>query len=200
MIITSDTFKQGGFIPEAFAWGRIGEDGSTVRSSNLNPQLSWTDMPADTASFVLACLDDDVPTDLSERDASGEIPVSQLRRRFVHWVQPNCPKNVTSIAEGALSEENKTTPGYGEVCINDYSRGSKPAPGEIGTGYDGPCPPFFDSRWHYYRFMVFAIDVEKLDLPDNATWQTVEAAMKGHVLASAELVGRYTLNPRLAAL
>jgi len=31
--ITSDNFKQGDFIPEALAWGRIGEDGSTVRST-----------------------------------------------------------------------------------------------------------------------------------------------------------------------
>jgi len=109
--ITSDNFKQGDFIPEALAWGRIGEDGSTVRSTNLNPQLSWTDAPEGTASFVLACLDDDVPTDLAERDASGEIPVSQPRRRFVHWVQPNCPADVTSIAEGALAEERKTREG-----------------------------------------------------------------------------------------
>lgn len=158
MKITSDNFKQGDFIPEALAWGRIGEDGSTVRSTNLNPQLSWTDAPEGTASFVLACLDDDVPTDLAERDASGEIPVSQPRRRFVHWVQPNCPADVTSIAEGALAEERKTTPGFGAVCINDYSRGGTPAPGETGTGYDGPCPPFFDARWHYYRFMVFALE------------------------------------------
>ena len=153
MKITSDNFKQGDFIPEALAWGRIGEDGSTVRSTNLNPQLSWTDAPEGTASFVLACLDDDVPTDLAERDASGEIPVSQPRRRFVHWVQPNCPADVTSIAEGALAEERKTTPGFGAVCINDYSRGGTPAPGETGTGYDGPCPPFFDARWHYYHFL-----------------------------------------------
>ena len=178
----------------------MGEDGSTVRSANLNPQLSWTDVPEGTASFVLACLDDDVPTDLSERDASGEIPVCQPRRRFVHWVQPNCPVTVTSIAQGALSGTGKTTPGFGDVCINDYSRGGTPAPGETGTGYDGPCPPFFDARWHYYRFMVFALDAERLELSPNATWQDVDAAMKGHVLASAELVGRYKLNPRLAAL
>ena len=118
----------------------------------------------------------------------------------MHWVQPNCPADVTSIAEGALAEERKTTPGFGAVCINDYSRGGTPVPGETGTGYDGPCPPFFDARWHYYRFMVFALDAPRLELPENATWQDVDAAMKGHVLASAELVGRYTLNPRLAAL
>ena len=47
--------------------------------------------------------------------------------------------------------------------------------------------------------MVFALDIEKLALPAEFTWQDVEVAMKGHVITSAELVGRYTLNPRLAA-
>ena len=47
--------------------------------------------------------------------------------------------------------------------------------------------------------MVFALDTESLDLPAEIRWADVEAAMKPHLLASAELVGRYTLNPRLAA-
>lgn len=143
MIITSDNFKQGDCIPEAFAWGRMGEDGSTVRSANLNPQLSWTDVPEGTASFVLACLDDDVPTDLSERDASGEIPVSQPRRRFVHWVQPNCPVTVTSIAQGALAGTGKTTPGFGDVCINDYSRGGHARTGRDRHGLRRSLPAVF---------------------------------------------------------
>lgn len=197
MKLISENFAQGELIPEAFAWGRIGSEG-TVRSANLNPHLAWSDVPEGTASFVLACLDDDVPTQLEERDLSGELPVSQPRRRFVHWVQPNCPVTVREIPEGALAETKKCTSGFGDLGINDYSRGARPMPGETGTGYDGPCPPFFDARWHYYRFMVFALDVEKLALPPEFTWQDVEVAMKGHIITSAELVGRYTLNPRLA--
>lgn len=198
MKLVSDSFGQGDLIPERCAWGRIGSEG-TVRSANMNPHLAWTDVPDGTASFVLACLDDDVPTDLEARDLSGELPVSQPRRRFVHWVQPNCPATVREIPEGLLAEAGKLTPGFGDVGINDYSRGQIPVAGETGTGYDGPCPPFFDARWHYYRFMVFAIDVESLQLPVNFTWQDVHDAMAGHVLTSAELVGRYTLNPRLVA-
>ena len=199
MKLTPENFRDGELIPEAFAWGRIGPEGKTVRSANLNPQLAWDDVPEGTRSFVLACLDDDVPTDLAERDRSGEIPASQPRRRFVHWVQPDCPAGVREVPEGALAEARKRTPGFGRLGINDYSRGSTPAAGDTGTGYDGPCPPFFDARWHYYRFMVFALDTESLDLPAEIRWADVEAAMKPHLLASAELVGRYTLNPRLAA-
>ena len=199
MKITSANFGNGERIPESYAWGRIGPTGETVRSTNVNPQLAWTDVPEGTRSFVIACLDDDVPTDRDECDQAGEIPTSQLRRRFVHWVQPDCPADVREIPEGALTEEKKCTAGFGRLGINDYSRGATPAAGETGTGYDGPCPPFFDARWHYYRFMVFALDVEALDLPEAFRWEDVDKAMKSHILASAELVGRYTLNPRLAA-
>lgn len=198
MKLFSDHLSQGGLIPAVYAWGRIGEDGSTVRSENRTPDLRWTDIPEGTRSFVVACLDDDVPTDRSERDARGEIPSFQQRCRFVHWVQANVPGDVTEIPEDALTEDKKLAEGYGLAGVNDYSRGETPVPGETGTGYDGPCPPFFDARWHYYRFMILALNVEALCLPTSFRWADVEEAMKGHVLASAELVGRYTLNPRLA--
>ncbi len=196
MKLLSDNFAQGELIPEAYAWGRIGADGQTVRSENRTPSLRWCGVPDGTRSFLIACLDDDVPTDRNERDATGEIPVSQLRRRFVHWVQADVPAVLREIPEGALTEEKKCLPGFGVIGTNDYSRGEALAPGETGTGYDGPCPPCFDARWHYYRFMIFALDAE-LSLLPGFRWEEAERAMKGHLLASAELVGRYTLNTRL---
>ncbi len=58
--------------------------------------------------------------------------------------------------------------------------------GEIG--YRGPCPP---SGTHHYIFEVFALDSE-LGLASRLTKQEVMAAIDGHVLASARLVGRYS--------
>ena len=83
MDISSRTFSEGEMIPERCAYGRMGEGGQTVRSANLSPELSWSGAPAGTKSFAVLCIDDDVPTDLKARDASGELPVDQLRRRFV---------------------------------------------------------------------------------------------------------------------
>jgi len=198
MKIFSDHLLQGDVIPAVYAWGRIGPNGETIRSENRTPDLRWTDIPEGTRSFVLACLDDDVPTDRHERDANGEIPAYQPRCRFVHWVQADIPLSVTEIPEDALTESKKLRAGFGRIGVNDYSRGEKVSLGETGSGYDGPCPPFFDARWHYYRYMVIAVDVETLSLPDYFCWQDVEKALQGHVLASAELVGRYSLNPRIA--
>ena len=199
MKLISDHLSQGGLIPAVYAWGRIGDDGATVRSENRTPDLRWSEVPEGTRSFVVACLDDDVPTDRSERDARGEIPASQPRCRFVHWVQADIPADVREIPEDALTQEKKLAAGFGRAGVNDYSRGEAVEPGATGTGYDGPCPPYFDARWHYYRYMVLALDVETLALPAAFRWADVERAMKGHVLETVELVGRYSLNPRLAA-
>jgi Raf kinase inhibitor-like YbhB/YbcL family protein len=53
--------------------------------------------------------------------------------------------------------------------------------------YYGPCPP---DREHRYFFKLYALDAE-LDLPEKATKHQVEGAMEGHVIAKAELMGKY---------
>lgn len=198
MELQSHAFSEGEMIPERCAYGRMGEGGKTVAGGNLNPHLAWSGVPEGAKSFVVACLDDDVPTNLDERDRAGEIPASQPRRRFVHWVQADVSAEVNEFPEGAFRHGMKTPQKFGLAGINDYSRGAVPEAGAVGTGYDGPCPPFFDARRHYYRFQVIALDVARLEgLPKAFTWNDVDERMKGHILATAELVGRYTLNPRL---
>ena len=119
MILTSTTFAEGERIPARCAYGRVGPSGDTVPSENLNPQLSWSEAPEGVKSWLVCCLDDDVPQDFDGRDLSGEMPASMARRRFVHWVQADVPASVTSIAEGALSNEKKLAPGFGRSGIKD---------------------------------------------------------------------------------
>ena len=54
-------------------------------------------------------------------------------------------------------------------------------------GYGGPCPP---SGTHRYFFKIYAID-RVLDLPSKTTKRHLLDAIKGHVLAQGELMGRY---------
>jgi Raf kinase inhibitor-like YbhB/YbcL family protein len=92
---------------------------------------------------------------------------------FVHWVIYNLSPISKELPEGiSLSAHN----GAGEQGTN--------AGGD--NGYTGPCPP--PGKLHHYHFRLYALD-QKLLLEPGATQAQVEAAMKGHVLGSAELVG-----------
>ena len=54
-------------------------------------------------------------------------------------------------------------------------------------GYGGPCPP---SGTHRYPFKLYALDTT-LNLPPITTKKDLERAMQGHILAQAELMGKY---------
>ena len=66
----------------------------------------------------------------------------------------------------------------------------------VGTGgeltYAGPCPP---DKTHRYFFKLYALDTE-LSLPAGSTKAEIEEAMTGHILQTAELVGKYERDTR----
>lgn len=86
-----------------------------------------------------------------------------------HWVVFDIPVPTKEIPKGT---EPQGTPGK-----NSWDR----------TGYGGPCPP---SGIHRYFFKLYALDTI-LNLPEGSTKKQIEAAMQGHILAKAELVGLY---------
>jgi len=88
---------------------------------------------------------------------------------FTHWVVWNIPPQTNLIAEGSAPK--------GEQGANDFGK----------SGYRGPCPP---PGTHRYSFKIFALDRE-LELRSGAKRSQVDAAMKGHVIAQGELIGRY---------
>ena len=89
---------------------------------------------------------------------------------FTHWLVWNIPPQTGSVREGSAPK--------GAQGANDFGK----------SGYGGPCPP---SGTHRYYFKVFALDRE-LDLPSGAKRGQLDAAMKGHVVAQGELIGRYS--------
>jgi Raf kinase inhibitor-like YbhB/YbcL family protein len=202
--LTSDSFADGARIPEQFALGVPHPETHVTFGSNRNPHLRWSDAPAGTRSFALICHDVDVPTVGDDVNQEGRtVPHDLPRTDFFHWVLVDIPTTVTEIPEGAASEGvtprgKPVGPGpYGRAGRNDYTgwfSGHPELGGEYG-GYDGPGPPWNDERLHHYHFTVYALDVDRLDLPASFGGEEARNAMEGHVLASAEWVGTYSLNP-----
>lgn len=91
---------------------------------------------------------------------------------YVHWVVYDIPPSTPGIDEGA-----KQLPAGARDGTNDWKR----------TGYGGPCPPI---GRHRYFFKLYALDARLGDL-GTPTKKAVEAAMQGHVIEQAELVGTY---------
>ncbi len=86
-----------------------------------------------------------------------------------HWIVFNIPPETKEIPEGKEPEGI-----HGKGTGGNFK-------------YKGPCPP--DTE-HRYFFKLYALDV-MLNLKEGATKVEVEKAMQGHILAKAELVGRY---------
>jgi len=92
---------------------------------------------------------------------------------WTHWMLFNIAPSVTAI-------NDNTVPGDAtEGLANNHS-----------FGYEGPCPKYFKGTHHYW-FRLYALDTI-LDLPKKSEREEVEAAMKGHVIAEADLLGLCT--------
>jgi Raf kinase inhibitor-like YbhB/YbcL family protein len=95
---------------------------------------------------------------------------------WVHWVLYDLPGETRSLPEGVPTTE--TLPRGGAQGRNDFGR----------IGYGGPCPP--PGRPHRYFFKLYALDA-RVNMPPGATKEALLKAMRGHVLAEAELMGTY---------
>ncbi|HXH06460.1 MAG TPA: YbhB/YbcL family Raf kinase inhibitor-like protein [Vicinamibacterales bacterium] len=93
---------------------------------------------------------------------------------FTHWVLFDLPGAERHLPE---APPQKTA---GRSGRNDFGK----------QGYGGPCPPRGHGP-HRYFFRLSALDVDSLKLAAGARRSEVEAAMKGHVLGAAQLMGRY---------
>jgi Raf kinase inhibitor-like YbhB/YbcL family protein len=94
---------------------------------------------------------------------------------WVHWVLWNIPPSVRELAENVPPKPD--LPDGSRQGISDFRR----------PGYGGPCPP---SGVHRYYFKVYALDT-MLDLPGSTRKADLLKAMKGHILAEGQLMGKY---------
>lgn len=134
---------------------------------DTSPQLSWTGFPEETKSFAVTVYDPTAPT------GSG----------FWHWAVANIPANVTELATGAGDGEESSLPEGALQLANDASL----------KRYLGAAPPAGSGK-HNYFIAVHAVDVEKLDLPENATPAFLAFNLSGHTLARAVMAPWWEAN------
>ncbi len=143
MKISSPVFDSNGQIPKKY----------TCDGSDVNPPLTFENIPSEAKSLALIVDDPDAP-----------------RGTWVHWVLWNIDPKVQGIRENTL-------PKGALQGVNDFRKHE----------YGGPCPP---SGTHRYFFKIYALNTS-LTLGANTTKADLEGAMKGHIIAQAEIIGLY---------
>lgn len=134
----------------------------TCDGDDISPPLEFRGVPETAKSLVLIVDDPDAPD-----------PAAPLRV-WTHWIVYNLPPDSAGLMEAASGRE---LPAGCREGLNDSRE----------EGYGGPCPPI---GRHRYFHKLYPLDRELPDLgaPDR---KSIEEAMDGHVLASAELIGTY---------
>lgn len=139
-------------------------DGFGCSGDNLSPQLTWSNAPTGTKSFAITAYDPDAPT------GSG----------WWHWVLVNIPASENSLASRAGKPEKGLLPEGSQTFKTDY--GSK--------SFGGACPPEGNDA-HRYQFKVFALNVEKLELPEDGSAALVGYYLNSHAIETATLEALY---------
>jgi Raf kinase inhibitor-like YbhB/YbcL family protein len=165
MTLTTTAWKDGGIIPDKYAQSGV----------EVSPPLAWDNVPAGTESFVLIMHDLD---NITPQDTDG----------FLHWMLWNIPKDERALPEAIPAAE-------------EGPRGTKQI-SSSGPYYRGPAAPAAGPV-HHYAFELYALN-GTLDVPSQnivfgtgpamsafpaTTEAAVRAAMAGHILGKATLVG-----------
>lgn len=139
---------------------------------NVSPALEWKNPPAGTKSLAVMVHDPDAPT-----GGAG----------FWHWIVFNIPADTTSLPEGAGSAAGTGLPKGAIQWKNDMGM----------PGWAGPCPP--PGTKHHYNFTVYALKVDKLDIPAGASIAVVGFNVNMNAIGKAKLSAVYARPKEPAA-
>ncbi len=141
--ITVSTAKHGEFLNQKY----------TCKGQDISPELSWSDPPTSTKSFILIMEDPDVRS-----------------KPFVHWVLYNLKPDIKQLPENV--PRNDTAPEGWSQGVNSFGK----------IGYNGPCPPGGRvHRYTFYLYAVLEgpnlpAGLSKKDLQKIITDKTVKQA------------------------
>jgi Raf kinase inhibitor-like YbhB/YbcL family protein len=139
--------------------------GFGCQGGNVSPALSWSGAPSGTRSYALLVHDPDAPT-----GGAG----------WWHWLVYNIPATASALAQGAGTANGAALPQGALQGKTDF--------GSMGWG--GPCPPPGHGK-HHYRFTLYALKVDKLDVPKDASAAMIGFTANANALGKAELTGLY---------
>jgi Raf kinase inhibitor-like YbhB/YbcL family protein len=155
--------------PDFKPGGKIADEqvfnGFGCTGKNVSPALKWSGAPKGTKSFALLVHDPDAPT-----GGAG----------WWHWVMINIPADVHELKKGAGAASGGELPAGAVQVATDFG----------APGWGGPCPPAGDKP-HHYHFTVYALKVDKLDLPEGARASLAGFMVNANALGKARLTGIY---------
>ena len=150
----------------AFAAGEAIPRRHTGQGEDLSPPLTWEGAPGATRELALIVDDPDAPSP----------------QPWVHWVICKIPADVTQLPEGVPTSGRLSDPPGAVQGANSWPT----------IGYRGPMPPAGHGV-HHYHFKLYALDGELTAEPGLDKAELLKA-MKGHILAEAELIGTYEIR------
>jgi Raf kinase inhibitor-like YbhB/YbcL family protein len=136
----------------------------TGDGEDVSPALTWTEIPPGTKELAIIVDDPDAPTP----------------EPWVHWVLYKIPPTADGLPEHILPALRVNLPRGALQGKNSWPK---------GTGYRGPAPPKGHGL-HHYHFKLYALDAP-VELEPGADKSTLLAAIQGHILGEAELIGTY---------
>jgi len=135
---------------------------NSAYGDNLSPEITWSGVPAGTATFALVLTDPDVP----------------MPDGFVHWVIYNIPGTANGLPEGIPSET---------ATLAEPAGTTQGLMGMRRPGYFGPRPPA-GGGVHHYVFHVYALDSD-LQLAEGLSREDLMSAIEGHIVGEGRLTG-----------
>lgn len=132
---------------------------ATVAASGQNISIGLTWQKVPAAKSYALLFDDKHP----------------MAHNWVHWLVVDIPATVSEIPEGA--------------SLNDMPQNSRELITSWGKpGYNGPQPPV-GSGAHEYVARLYALDIEKLNVPERVSRSAFLDAVSGHTIAEATYSG-----------
>jgi len=139
-------------------------NGFGCKGQNTSPAMQWSGAPSGTRSFAVTVYDPDAPT------GSG----------WWHWLVYDIPPSVSGLPAHAGDADGHLLPPGAVQGRTDFGT----------AGFGGACPPA-GSKPHRYVFTLYALKVDKIDVPPDSSAAMVGFMLKANQLANSSVTALY---------